>query len=434
MLLSRYDESRKRCDEAIAIARTVGARREEGHALNTLGVDLACLGDPDTAVEHLKAARAIAEEVTDLDDLARAYLNLAEILDAPLDRIEEAVEVAREGIALCEEVGLDCDYGVSLRAIAAGSLFELGRWDESETVVAEAAERSPIECAAIDFHLAGAKVAAGRGPLEDAERHLAAVGALMTNTRDPQYTGAFAARTAELALWRHRPQEALVEALDGLGRADDCWYAAPLVWLGIRAAADLGDVAAGQRLTAREMPTDRSPVLDAYGASSAAEATRLARRPDPEAFASAATAWDRARRPYPAAYCRFREAEALLERRQRPRRREGAAARRARSPSGSGQRPLLSRDRACSPGAAGSSTSRPPKPATSPARPELDRRASSRCWRSSLAASPTATSAATLFVTEKTASAHVSSILSKLSVRSRVEAAAAAHRLGLVEP
>ena len=36
--------------------------------------------------------------------------------------------------------------------------------------------------------------------------------------------------------------------------------------------------------------------------------------------------------------------------------------------------------------------------------------------------------------TEKTASAHVSSILSKLSVRSRVEAAAAAHRLGLVEP
>ena len=38
----------------------------------------------------------------------------------------------------------------------------------------------------------------------------------------------------------------------------------------------------------------------------------------------------------------------------------------------------------------------------------------------------------TLFVTEKTASAHVSSILAKLSVRSRVEAAAAAHQMGLV--
>ena len=37
-----------------------------------------------------------------------------------------------------------------------------------------------------------------------------------------------------------------------------------------------------------------------------------------------------------------------------------------------------------------------------------------------------------LFVTEKTAGAHVSGILAKLHVRSRVEAATAAHRLGLV--
>ena len=39
---------------------------------------------------------------------------------------------------------------------------------------------------------------------------------------------------------------------------------------------------------------------------------------------------------------------------------------------------------------------------------------------------------ATLFISEKTASVHVSRILAKLGVRSRVEAATAAHRLGLV--
>jgi DNA-binding CsgD family transcriptional regulator len=38
-----------------------------------------------------------------------------------------------------------------------------------------------------------------------------------------------------------------------------------------------------------------------------------------------------------------------------------------------------------------------------------------------------------LFITEKTADAHVSSILAGLGVRSRVEAATKAHRLGLVE-
>jgi DNA-binding CsgD family transcriptional regulator/tetratricopeptide (TPR) repeat protein len=430
MLLARYDESRAQCEEAIAIARSVGARREEGHALNTLGVDLACLGDPDGAVAHLKEARAIAEEVADLDDLARAYLNLAEILAAPLDRLEEAVELARDGIALCEEVGLDCDYGVSLRAIAAGALFELGRWDEAEAVVAAAADRSPIECAAIDFHLAGAKVAAGRGPLDAAERHLAAVGELMTNTRDPQYTGPFAARSAELALWRRRPQDALVEALDGLGRTDDCWYAAPLVWLGIRAAADLGDVTAGQRLAARVMPTGRSPVLDAFAASCAAEATRLA-RPDPEAFAAAATAWDRARRPYPASYCRFREAEALLEQRQR--RAAGKTLSAAREVAQRlGADPLLAEldllarrgridrvpaaEESAEPGPAGL-TARELEVLTLVARGLTNRDVGEA-----------------LFVTEKTASAHVSSILSKLSVRSRVEAAAAALRLGLVEP
>ena len=37
-----------------------------------------------------------------------------------------------------------------------------------------------------------------------------------------------------------------------------------------------------------------------------------------------------------------------------------------------------------------------------------------------------------LFISEKTASVHVSRILAKLGVRSRVEAATTAHRLGLV--
>jgi DNA-binding NarL/FixJ family response regulator len=37
-----------------------------------------------------------------------------------------------------------------------------------------------------------------------------------------------------------------------------------------------------------------------------------------------------------------------------------------------------------------------------------------------------------LFISEKTASVHVSRILAKLDVRSRVEAATAAHRLGIV--
>jgi predicted ATPase len=46
MRQGQYSASRVLCEEAIAVARAVGARAEEGRALNTLGCDLAELGDP----------------------------------------------------------------------------------------------------------------------------------------------------------------------------------------------------------------------------------------------------------------------------------------------------------------------------------------------------------------------------------------------------
>ncbi|MEH0585458.1 LuxR C-terminal-related transcriptional regulator, partial [Streptomyces sp. B21-106] len=47
---------------------------------------------------------------------------------------------------------------------------------------------------------------------------------------------------------------------------------------------------------------------------------------------------------------------------------------------------------------------------------------------------PTGRSAEDLFISPKTASVHVSNILSKLEVSGRGEAAAVAHRLGLFPP
>ena len=44
MLLDRFDESRELCEQAIDIAMRVGARQAEGHARNTLGLDLVAQG------------------------------------------------------------------------------------------------------------------------------------------------------------------------------------------------------------------------------------------------------------------------------------------------------------------------------------------------------------------------------------------------------
>jgi DNA-binding CsgD family transcriptional regulator len=457
MLLSRHAESRACCEEAIAIARDVGARAEEGHALNTLGCDLAYLGEPVAAVAHLVLARRIAEEVGDLDDLARAYLNLSEVLARPLNRMEEALELAREGIELSCRVGLAGDYGVSLQTTAADVLFRLGRWEEAAALLREAEDRNPIEMAAIDLHQVYAKLHVGRGFYGEAVEHLEAARRLMIKTVDPQYQAELRAREAELALWQERPSEARAAAAAGLHDltgTDDVWFVGPLLWLGVRALADeaadrLSDgersdservgrglldraraiAAVGERGT-RFVPA----VTSAYALLCEAEFARLERDGDPQPWQRAAETCDALGLPFPTAYARWRQAEALLARR---RGREGAEvlgaayaaaqqlgaaplareltllARRAGVELTNGQPPTLAEH--VDPGAEFGLTPRE--------REVLGLVAGGLTNREIAQA---------LFVTEKTAGAHVSNILAKLHVRSRLEAATAAQRLGLL--
>jgi DNA-binding CsgD family transcriptional regulator/tetratricopeptide (TPR) repeat protein len=457
MLLSHHQESRECCEEAIAIAREVGARAEEGHALNTLGCDLAYLGDPAAAFGHLVAARRIAEEVGDLDDLARAYLNLSEVLARPLNRLDEALELAREGIDLSRRVGLAGDYGVSLQTNAADVLFGLGRWEEAAAVLHDAEDRNPIEMAAIDVHQCRAKLHVGRGTYDEAVEHLDAARRLMTKTVDPQYQAELRTREAELALWQGRPADARAAAatgLRGLTDTDDVWFVGPLLWLAAWAEADaaaervpdreLSDPACvGRELLARareivaagERGTLFVPaVTAAYALLCEAELDRLERRGDPEPWRRAAEAWDALARPFPATYARWRQAETLLGRR---RAREGAEVLVAAhaAAEGLGAAPLA-RELALLAGRARVDLANGGPPEAAGAEDPATQLGLTRREREVLGLVAEGLTnreiAQALFVTEKTAGAHVSSILAKLHVRSRLEAATAAQRLGLV--
>lgn len=151
--------------------------------------------------------------------------------------------------------------------------------------------------------------------------------------------------------------------------------------------------------------------------------------------------WDAAGYPYPAAMARWRAAEALLVKRG-DRGLAGDLLRQGHAAATAiGAEPLrreldrlarlgrveLSRDAATAP---------PADPTSEPAAPpgadlgltarELEVLALVAQGRSNRQV------AETLFISAKTASVHVSNILAKLGVASRVEAAAVAHRLGLV--
>ena len=332
MLMARYRESSSRCQEAIAVARLSGARSVEGHARNTLGCVLACLGRVDAGTAELRRALTIAEEADDLDDHARALQNLADLLAGPAHRLDEALAAATEGIRVTARLGLDRDYGVSLRVIAATVLHSLGRWSEAERLLREAGDLDPLGMANIDLQLGLARVLVSRGHFDEARDRLEATRRLCSGAVDPQVHAPCAAMEAELALWEGRPDEArraVAQGLEHLEHTDDTFFTPPLLSLGLRAEADLAErarageagddleeaLSAGRRLIeqARSLLTAAPPpTAEGDVQTCEAELRRLHGQSDPHRWARAAQAWEQLGMPYPAALAHWRHAETLL--------------------------------------------------------------------------------------------------------------------------
>jgi DNA-binding CsgD family transcriptional regulator len=171
-----------------------------------------------------------------------------------------------------------------------------------------------------------------------------------------------------------------------------------------------------------------------------AECTRVAGHGDPGRWAQAAEAWDELGCPWPAAYAHWRLAEALLET-GAPHQEAAVPLRQAWTTArGLGARPLLAEIDSLSrrprialspspvaPGGGDSAVAQPAAPGN-----ELGLTPREREVLALVAEGRTNRQiAAALFISDKTASVHVSNILAKLGVANRAEAAATVHRLGL---
>ncbi len=450
MLVSRFEDSRASCEEAIAIACRVGARAAEGHARNTLGFDLACLGDADRGVVELQAALRIAAEVADLDDLARAYLNLSELMVGPLNRLEEGLALALEAVEVTARYGLAQDFGVSVAVNAVHARYHLGRWDDALALLTRAEQQRPVGVAAIDLHLGFALVLVSCGASGPATEHLRQVTELMAGMADPQYQAPLAARRAELALWQGDPaaaRAAVAVGLRHLAGTDDAWHAGPLLWLGAWAEADarmltrrdrtapdtagLDEIrAAAASIGATGAEERLPPVTAAYVELARAEAQRCCDRDGPQPWLAAADRWTELNRPFLVAYALWRAAEALLV--QRRREEAGVALRRAHAIARElGANPLQHRLTQLAARGRLDLAEHAPAPVDAPPDP-YGLTSREREVLALLAVGRTNKEIAdSLYISGKTAATHVSNILAKLGVRSRVEAAAAAHQLGL---
>jgi DNA-binding CsgD family transcriptional regulator len=264
---------------------------------------------------------------------------------------------------------------------------------------------------------------------------------------------------ADLATWQgdyDTVRSVAAEALQRLADTEDYVIELRLCRTGLRATADAAERARDRRArpseltdihaTGRQLLAHARQALAMLGgnlsdasanaAACEAEFTRLELRPDAEQWAAVAASWYALSRPYEAAYARWRQAEALLAGRaskaaagvlrqahqatvqlgERPLRREiERLARRARidlRPSGAGAKTTA--------------TSRASDHGLTPREREvLQHLVEGRTNRQIARA---------LFISEKTASVHVSNIMSKLGAANRSEAAAIAHRRRMVKP
>lgn len=460
----RHRESVNVARQALAIARAVGDRAREAQALTTIGSNLVVLGEPDAGGADLYRALALAEETAAPSEIASGYRDLATTLSGPLNRLDEALEVALRGIDKVSELGLERHWGVSLCSIAVDTLFRLGRWDEAEPLLAEALRRSPKGSPAIDLLLARAKLAVGRGRFQAAGEDLAIVQRLSARAIDLRYWVPLHTLEAGLALWKGAIEEARTAVRTGLSHVsetDDVWFLAPLLWHGVRAEAERAErararfdslerdraVAAAEKIQERcaslcqRAEGALHAMIQAYDLMCQGELSRARGDGLVDAWAESAGSWDALGLRYPSAYARYRWGESLL---CQPRGMGMAApllAQAHRIAHDLGAAPLLSVvDRLArsagidlkadvgdqGDGDPGSEQGMSPIEELM-AVAGLTKREAQVLERVS-AGDSNRRIAQALFISEKTASVHVSHIMRKLNVSSRVQAAALLHR------
>jgi predicted ATPase/DNA-binding CsgD family transcriptional regulator len=461
MRQGHYSASRALCERAIAVARVANAQAEEGRALNTLGCDLASLGDPEAGITALRQALTLSEAAGSFDDLHRVYLNLSVVLGLDAGRPHEALQVTQRGLERMHELGLALALpGSTLRGELGWQLWDLGRWQEAEELVSKELTRELPAAWALHLRLLAGRLHMARGRFDLAHEQGQTAARMVEQLIDPLLHSFLQAYLAELAIFQgdySTARSAVAKALQHLTDSEEHAFAVRWCRTGLRAAADAAqrahDRRAGPSVVADIHETGERLLADARlslaqlgmnlpgakaeGAGCEAEFARLELRSDPREWAALAASWDALFRPYEAIYARWRQAEALLATRA-PRAAGGVLRRAHHGTVELGERPLRHEIERLAQRARIDLQPPSPKPRNTSTRragtePGLTPR-EQEVLQHLVEGRTNRQIARSLFISEKTASVHVSNIMSKLGATNRSEAAAIAHRLRLTEP
>ena len=454
----RLEGHRRALNRALQVAEAAGAAALIPRILGSLAVDALLRGQVEQGLAFLQRGRVLAQAAEDgpalvwLDVVdSNALLKLA--------RFQDAADVASGALGAAGQAGLAAWWPATvLAANACEALLALGRTDEAAALVDPLTPGPPDRDHWL-AHLMRAETDLLRGDTSAAERRRQLIDAITAHIGSVNFARESAQRAAELALWAGRPGDALdaVRQVLPLFKGPDLTIlCGRLLGAGMRACADLAEQARARRDTpaagdavaaadglvfwVKQMggaPFTDHPFVATVPAERAtwdAEQTRLAGASDPAAWAGAAKAWQDLGCPHRAAYAWWRRAQAQLDAGLPAT--AAAAALRAAAAAAAGCAPLraqirLLAERARIPLQAPAATPSTPPPAEVPAPYGLTARELA-VLRLLAAGRTNAQIGAELYISPRTAGVHVTSILRKLGVSSRVQAAAVAERAGLL--
>src|SRR5215831_6826476 len=249
MLLSRHRAAQARCEEAAAVARRVGARGVEGHALDSLGTSLGSRGHLEPAVAYLEQARAITAELDDPVELCRIHHNLGCVYLIN-GCYEDAVLAELECARLARRFGQMSAVGVVSNAVAAEALLWLGRLQDAERLLEEAFDLDLEPKATVYPLMARALHRLWQGELDGARADLTWILEQSRVSLDPQDSADARARLVMVATWDGRAEDARAVVADGLvslAEADEAYPMAELCAAGLAAEAALAERAIARR-------------------------------------------------------------------------------------------------------------------------------------------------------------------------------------------
>ncbi len=436
---------------ALEAAVQAGDRMAETEVLNTLGMARVALGDVDEGVRLLRRAIELARERDDADSLATAYSNLAETLSLA-GRTADGLATAQEGIRRTPKRHSRTRDWMKL------TLSEMsqhaGDWESARENLTPEPSRL-VGIMLIFRQLREAELTLATGDDEVAEACLESVSELVGVSAEPQWIGLFGSLEGELRGRRGEFDEARAAVEEALDRMELCTddvmrisrvsAVAACVEADraqrardLREPAECRDALARVRLHVQRLAAaaqEGGPVEFARLAQGRAELARArGAKTAPAEWAKAASAWEAVQRPYSVALARWRQAEAHVVAGDRAAAASVASAA-LQTASELGSRWLCAEITALAERArlgldGGSATNG--AASADGGEPESDPFGLTPRERQVLAlVAQGATNrqiGAALFMAEKTASVHVSRILSKMGVQGRTEAAAIAYR------